>query len=145
MTFSRSTTIDWQGTIMEGAGTLTAGTGAFTQTVTFPKRIGAAEGTTSPEELIAAAHATCFCMVVTGALGRANATTTATHVTCTITADKGDAGIKIVTSKLEATAEGLTGLDAAGFDKLVKDADAKCPVSNLLRSGLAIEIETRVK
>lgn len=145
MTFSRSTTINWQGSIMEGAGTLTAGTGAFTQKVTFPKRIGEAEGTTSPEELIAAAHATCFAMVVTGALGRANATTTSTTVKCTVTADKGDAGIKIVTSKIEATAEGLTGLDAAGFDKLVKEADAKCPVSNLLRSGLTIEVSTSVK
>jgi osmotically inducible protein OsmC len=145
MTFSRSTTINWQGSIMEGAGTLTAGTGAFTQKVSFPKRIGEPEGTTSPEELIAAAHATCFAMVVTGALGRANATTKSTTVKCTVTADKGDAGIKIVSSKLEATAEGLTGLDAAGFDKLVKEADAKCPVSNLLRSGLAIEVSTSVK
>jgi len=145
MTFSRSTTIDWKGSIMEGAGTLAAGTGAFTQTVTFPKRIGAAEGTTSPEELIAAAHATCFAMVVTGALGRANAKTTNTSVKCTITADKGDAGIKITTSKLEVTAEGLEGLDAAGFDALVKKADAGCPVSNLLRSGLTIEISTSTK
>lgn len=144
MTFSRSTTIDWKGTIMEGAGELKAGTGAFTQTVSFPKRIGEADGTTSPEELIAAAHATCFAMVVTGALGRANAKTASTSVKCTITADKGDAGIKITTSKIEVTAKGLEGLDAAGFDKLVKEADGKCPVSNLLRSGLSIEIMTSV-
>lgn len=144
MTFSRSTTITWQGTIMEGAGTLTAGTGAFTTKVTFPRRIGEPEGTTSPEELVAGAHATCYAMVVTGALGRANATTKSMTVKCTVTADKGDAGIKLITSKLEVTAVGLTGLDAAGFDKLAKDAEGKCPISNTLRPTMAIEVVTSV-
>ena len=78
MTFSRSTTVNWQGSIMEGAGTLTAGTGAFSTKVTFPRRIGEPEGVTSPEELLAGSHAVCYAMVVTGALGRANATTTTT-------------------------------------------------------------------
>ncbi len=51
MTFSRQREVDWQGTIMEGAGTAKAGTGAFTLPVTFPRRIGEPEGATSPEEL----------------------------------------------------------------------------------------------
>ena len=121
MTFSRTTTVNWQGSIMEGAGTLTAGTGAFSTKVSFPRRIGEPEGVTSPEELLAGSHAVCYAMVVTGALGRANATTTKTTVTCTVTADKGDAGINIVKSELSVTAEGLTGLDAAGLDALCQD------------------------
>jgi osmotically inducible protein OsmC len=145
MTFSRTSTINWQGTIMEGGGALAAETGAFKTNVTFPKRIGAPDGSTSPEELIAAAHATCFAMVVAGAMGRANASTKSTTVKCTVTADKGDAGIKLTTSKLEVTAEGLAGLDAAGFDALVKKADAGCPISNVLRPTMAIEISTAVK
>jgi osmotically inducible protein OsmC len=145
MTFSRSTTINWQGSIMEGAGTLTAGTGAFTQNVTFPKRIGEAEGTTSPEELIAAAHATCYAMVVTGALGRANAKTKSTTVKCTVTADKGDAGINVVKSELELTAEGLEGLDAAGLDALAQDAKMKCPISKALNPSIEITVKTSVK
>lgn len=145
MTFSRSTTVTWQGSIMEGTGTLAAGTGAFTTKVTFPKRIGEPEGTTSPEELMAGSHAVCYAMVVTGALGRANATTKSTTVTCKITADKGDAGIKLITSELHAEAEGLTGLDAAGFDKLAKEAEGKCPISNALRPSLAITVTTSVK
>ena len=145
MTFSRHATVNYTGTIMEGSGTATAGTGAFNVPVSFPRRIGEPEGVTSPEELIAAAHATCYAMVVTGALGRANATTTRTSVVCTITADKGDAGIKITTSKLDVTAEGLTGMDAAAFDKMAKEAEAKCPVSNALRGSLAIEVVTKVK
>jgi osmotically inducible protein OsmC len=145
MTFSRSTTVTWQGSIMEGTGKLEAGTGAFTTNVSFPRRIGEAEGTTSPEELMAGSHAVCYAMVVTGALGRANATTKSTTVKCTITADKGDAGIKLTNSKLEVVAEGLTGLDADGFDKLCKEAEGKCPISNALRPSLAIEVVTSVK
>ena len=144
-TFSRSTTVNWAGSIMEGGGTAEAGTGAFSLPVAFPNRIGDAAGKTSPEELIAASHAVCYAMVVAGALGRANATTKATAVKCTVTADKGDAGIKITNSKLELTAEGLTGMDAAAFEKMAREAEGKCPVSNLLRSGLAIELTVSVK
>ncbi len=145
MTFSRHATVNYAGTIMEGKGTATAGTGAFSVPVSFPRRIGEPEGVTSPEELIAAAHATCYAMVVTGAIGRANATTTKLSVTCTITADKGDAGIKLTTSKLEVTAEGLKGMDAAAFEKMAKEAEGKCPVSAALRGNLAIEVVAKVK
>jgi osmotically inducible protein OsmC len=144
-TFSRSTTVNWAGSIMEGGGTAEAGTGAFSLPVAFPNRIGDAAGKTSPEELIAASHAVCYAMVVAGALGRANASTKATSVKCTVTADKGDAGIKITNSKLELTAEGLTGMDAAAFEKMAREAEGKCPVSNLLRSGLTIDLTVSVK
>lgn len=143
--FSRTATVDWNGTIMEGKGQIKAGTGAFTVSATFPSRIAEKGDTTSPEELIAAAHATCYAMVLAGMLGRNNASTTATHVTCTITADKGDAGIKIATSKLDVVAEGLTGMSAADFDAKAKEAEGKCPVSNALRQALAIEVTTTVK
>jgi osmotically inducible protein OsmC len=145
MTFSRNATVDWNGTIMEGGGTASAGSGAFSVPVSFPRRIGEAQGVTSPEELIAASHATCYAMVVAGALGRANASTSRTSVTCTITADKGDAGIKITNSKLELTAEGLTGMDAAAFEKMAREAEGKCPVSNLLRTGLTIDVVVTVR
>jgi osmotically inducible protein OsmC len=145
MTFSRHVTVDWQGSIMEGKGSAKAGTGAFTLPVTFPRRIGEPEGSTSPEELIAAAHATCFAMVIAATLGRKGATSAATHVTCTITADKGDAGIKIVTSKLEVVAEGLQGISASDFEAAAKEAETKCPVSNALRNNLAIEVVVTVK
>jgi len=144
-TFSRSATVDWAGTIMEGTGTVKAATGAFSLPVSFPRRIGDAQGVTSPEELIAAAHATCYAMVVTGALGRANASTKQTSVNCTVTADKGDAGIRVLNSHLEVIATGLTGMDAAAFDKMAKEAEAKCPVSNALRGSLSIDVVTKVQ
>ena len=144
MTFSRSATCDYTGTIMEGQGMTKAGTGAFTVPVAFPRRIGEAEGFTSPEELVAAAHAACYAMVITGALGRANAKWSKASVTCTITAHKGDEGIRLKTSKLDVTVEGLEGLDAAAFDELAKKAEGGCPISITLRPSLAIEVTTKV-
>jgi len=141
MTFSRNATVNYSGSIMEGKGTAAAGSGAFSVPVSFPRRIGEPEGVTSPEELVAAAHATCYAMVVTGALGRATGVTWSNvSVKCTITADKGDAGIKLTNSKLEVTAGGLNGMDAAAFEKMAKEAEGKCPVSNALRGSLAIDV-----
>jgi osmotically inducible protein OsmC len=145
MTFSRTATIDWNGGLMDGGGVVKAGTGAFEVPVTFPRRIGEPEGVTSPEELIAAAHATCFAMVLAGALGRNNAKTKKTHVKCTISADKTDAGIKIAKSRLEVEVEGLEGIDAGSLESLAKEAEGRCPVSNALRGWLAIEVATLVR
>ena len=107
--FSRSVTVDWAGSIMEGKGQAKAGSGAFTLPVTFPSRIGEPAGQTSPEELIAAAHASCFAMALNATVGRKGGAIANTHVTATVIADKSEAGIKLTTSKLKVVAEGLTG------------------------------------
>lgn len=143
--FSRHVTVDWQGGIMDGNGTAKAGTGAFNLPVTFPRRIGEPEGATSPEELIAASHGTCYAMVIAATLGRKGASAARTQVTCTVTGEKTDAGLKILSSKLHLTAEGLQGIDAAGFTELAKQAEGGCPVSNALRGNLAIDVEVTVK
>lgn len=145
MTFSRFATVDWTGGLMDGQGQVKAGSGAFSVPATFPRRIGEPEGVTSPEEFIAAAHATCFSMVVAGALGRNNATVRSLHVKCTIAADKTDAGIKIARATLEVNCEGLQGIDAAGFESLAREAEGKCPVSNALRGWLAIDVKTHCR
>jgi osmotically inducible protein OsmC len=143
--FSRNATVHWQGPIMEGSGEAKAGTGAFSLPVSFPRRIGDPQGGTSPEELIAAAHAICYAMVINASIGRKGGSIAKTHVTCTVTADKGDSGIKITTSKLALTVEGLTGMASAAFDAFAKEAEKGCPVSNALRGSVAIEVETVVK
>jgi osmotically inducible protein OsmC len=143
--FERHVDVDWTGSVMEGKGDMKAGTGAFTLPVTFPSRIGDAGGKTSPEELMAAAHAACYSMALNGALGRKEGVTKdRTVVRATITADKGEAGIKIQSSKLEVTAYGLKGLDAAGFEALAKEAEGKCPVSNAYRGTMTITVEAKV-
>ena len=142
-TFSRNVTVNWEGSIMEGKGTAKAGSGAFTLPVTFPARIGEPAGKTSPEELIAAAHATCFAMALNATVGRKGGAIAKTDVTATVTADKGDAGIKIVSSKLSVTAYGLTGIPKEQFAEVAKEAEGKCPVSNALRGSLTIELDAK--
>ena len=142
-TFSRNVTVNWEGSIMEGKGTAKAGSGAFTLPVTFPARIGEPAGKTSPEELIAAAHATCFAMALNATVGRKGGAIAKTDVTATVTADKGDAGIKIVSSKLSVPAHGLTGIPKEQFAEVAKEAEGKCPVSNALRGSLTIELDAK--
>jgi osmotically inducible protein OsmC len=144
-TFSRHVDVDWSGSIMEGKGTAKAGSGAFSLPVTFPARIGEPQGHTSPEELIAAAHAACYAMALNATVGRKNGSIGRTRVTATVTADKTDAGIKITTSALKVVAEGLQGIDKGQFAEVAREAESKCPVSNALRGSLKIELETEVK
>ncbi len=143
-TFSRQVEVKWNGGIMDGKGEAKAGSGAFTLPVSFPTRIGEPAGNTSPEELIAAAHASCYAMALNATLGRKNAKAATTVVTATVTADKGDAGIKIVASKLSVTVSGLEGLDAAQFADVAREAEGKCPVSNALRNNLQIDVDAKV-
>src|SRR5688572_8712110 len=144
MTFERTVEVDWAGSVMEGKGTAKAGSGAFTLPVTFPARVGESGGKTSPEELMAAAHAACYAMALNATLGRKNASADRTVVTATVTADKTDAGIKIQSSKLAVTAHGLKGLNAAQFSEVAKEAEGKCPVSNAYRGSMQITVDARV-
>ena len=144
-TFSRTVTVDWAGSIMEGKGSVKAGTGAFTLPVTFPARIGEPAGHTSPEELMAASHAACYAMALNATLGRKGGSAARTLITATVTADKSEAGIKLVSSKLKATAEGLQGVDKTQFTEIAREAEGKCPISNALRGTMQIDVEADVK
>jgi osmotically inducible protein OsmC len=144
-TFSRHVDVEWNGSIMEGKGQVTAGSGAFTLPVTFPARIGEPAGHTSPEELIAAAHAACFAMALNATVGRKGGSIAKTRVTATVTADKGESGIKLTTSKLTVVAEGLQGIEKGDFAAVAKQAEGGCPISNALRGSLQIELETDVR
>src|SRR3954453_10784068 len=144
-TFSRNVTVNWEGSLMEGKGSAKAGSGAFTLPVSFQRRIGEAEGQTSPEELVAAAHASCFAMALNATVGRKGGSIGKTHITATVTADKGPSGIKLMTSKLTVVAEGLQGIAADDFAAVAKEAEGGCPISNALRGSLQIELETEVR
>jgi osmotically inducible protein OsmC len=142
-TFSRNVTVNWEGPIMEGKGTAKAGSGAFNLPVSFPRRIGDAEGVTSPEELIAAAHASCYAMALNATVGRKGGAIAKTDITATVTADKGEAGIKITNSKLTVVAHGLTGIPKEQFAEVAREAEGKCPVSNALRGALQIDVDAK--
>ena len=144
-TFSRHVDVDWSGSIMEGKGNVKAGSGAFTLPVTFPARIGEPQGHTSPEELIAAAHAACYAMALNATVGRKGGSIGRTRVTATVSADKGEAGITITTSKLKVVAEGLQGIEKGQFAEVAREAESNCPVSNALRGSRKIELETETR
>ena len=143
--FSRKVDVDWSGSILEGKGQIKAGTGAFTLPVTFPARVGEPGGLTSPEELMAASHATCYAMALNATVGRKGGSIARTHVTATIVADKGEAGITVTTSRLKVVAEGLQGIEKAQFPEVAREAEGKCPISNALRGSLKIELEAEAR
>jgi len=137
----RSAHVTWAGNVARGTGHLTGNTGAFTDLpFSLPTRIGAAEGKTSPEELLAAAHAGCLTMSLASELTQAGTPPEQLEVTCKIVMDEvGDEGHQIVASQV------TIGGDAGGLDdELIARAHAGCPFSTLLgKAGVAVEI-TRV-
>lgn len=143
-TFSRHVDVEWNGTLMEGNGRTKAGTGAFDVPVTFPSRIGEGDGKTTPEEMLAASHGVCYAMGLAATLGRQGGKARRLRVTTTVTADKGEAGIKIVSSHIKAHAEGLEGIDAARFEEVARTAEQRCPISNAIRGNVNITVESAV-
>lgn len=142
--FERHVTVGWHGGLVDGHGEAKAGSGAFSVPVTWASRIGEPAGKTSPEELMAAAHAACYAMVMASQLGKKGGSADRLDISATVVADKGDAGIKITTSKLKAVAHGLKGIDAAAFIALASEAEKGCPVSNAYRGTMHITVEAHV-
>jgi osmotically inducible protein OsmC len=139
-TFTRHADVTWEGSLREGTGEARAGTGAFALPVTFPSRVEDPLGRTSPEELIAAAHAACYAMALSATMGRKNMSAKRLQVRATVTALL-ENGIKIQSSHLVVTAEGLQGVEPAAFAGVAREAEGGCPVSNALRGALTIEVE----
>jgi lipoyl-dependent peroxiredoxin len=140
--FSRHVDVEWNGGLMDGNGTAKAGTGAFSVPVTFPSRINEkGDDKTTPEELLAASHAICFAMVLTNTISKQGGKARKVRVTATVTADKGDAGIKVVSSNLKATVEGLEGIDKAKLSELATGAEKGCPISNAIRGNVNVTVD----
>jgi lipoyl-dependent peroxiredoxin len=139
--FARHVDVEWTGGLMDGNGTAAAGSRAFSLPVTFPSRIAEREdGKTTPEELLAGAHAVCYAMVLTNTIGKQGGTASRIRVTATITADKSDAGIKVASSHLDAKVEGLQGIDVSKLQELATGAEKGCPISNAIRGSVNITV-----
>jgi lipoyl-dependent peroxiredoxin len=142
--FARHADVEWTGGLLDGNGNTTAGTGAFTLPVTFPSRIAEqGDGKTTPEELLAASHAVCYTMVLTNTITKQGGKASRIKVTATVTGEKSDAGLKVVSSKLTATVEGLQGIDASKLQELATGAEKGCPISNAIRGNVAITVDAR--
>ena len=131
MATDRRAAVTWKGSLLEGSGTIDSTTsGAIgAQSVSWPARsTDDAGGSTSPEELIAAAHAACFSMALSAGLSKAGNEPEQLHTTATVTFQPGE-GI----TKIALTVEGrVAGIDQAGFVAAASEAKQNCPVSQAL-------------
>ena len=87
------------------------------------------------------AHAVCYAMVLANTIGKQGGTARRIRVTATVTGDRSDAGLKVVSSDLKAVVEGLEGIDRAGISDLAKNAEKGCPISNAIRGNVAISVD----
>jgi lipoyl-dependent peroxiredoxin len=131
----------WEGSLFEGKGELefvSSGIGRFP--VTWASRVEKADGRTSPEELIAAAHASCYAMALSNTLAGDGTPPERLHVVATVSLDpKQGGGVEVTKSALEVTGT-VPGLDQAGFQAAAERGEQACPISNALRGNLQITV-----
>jgi lipoyl-dependent peroxiredoxin len=138
----RTAEIVWEGNVARGQGRMTGGSGAFGELpFTLATRIGAPEGKTSPEELLASAHGACFTMSLASELTQAGTPPGRLEVTCRIVMDEvPEQGHQIVGSVVTVRAD-VDGADGAALDAAIEKADEGCPFSALLkRAGADVRI-----
>jgi lipoyl-dependent peroxiredoxin len=140
---TRTARTAWTGALQDGSGEVTlasSGVGEFD--VSFPKRTAdRAEGTTSPEELIAAAHSSCYAMALSAEIGNAGGTVQSLNVNADVTLGPDPAGgFHIPTIKLTVRGK-ASGIDAAAFQTAAEAAKAGCPVSKALAGVGTIELD----
>jgi lipoyl-dependent peroxiredoxin len=139
----RTAEVTWDGNVARGKGAITAATGAFgALPFSLPTRIGAAEGKTSPEELLAAAHAGCLAMSLASELTSDGTPPGHLDVRCTIVMDEvPDEGHQIVGSNVVVRAA-VEGVSDDALAEAIERAHASCPFSTLLgKAGVAVDIQ----
>ena len=131
---------------MSGSGVVSASTsGAFTELpVTWASRTESADGRTSPEELIAAAHASCFCMALSHGLGEAGTPPQKLEVSATVAFEPVEGGFKVASSRLTVRGS-VSGIDAAGFSQAAEAAKDGCPISQALKGNVELSVEATLE
>ena len=128
----------WKGSLKEGSGLLSTGSGALVEKpYSFKTRFEGEQGT-NPEELIGAAHAGCFSMAFSMILGQAGFTPDKIETTAAISLEPKDGGFAITASHLDVTAS-IPGIDEATFQDLAGKAKAGCPVSKVLNAEITMD------
>lgn len=129
----RKAEAQWEGSLQDGKGAMRLGGGAYEGPYSFKSRFEDGNGT-NPEELIAAAHAGCFSMALTGALGRAGHASNSVRTTAGVHLNKTDEGFRIQQIDLVTEAD-VPGLDDATFQEIAETAKKTCPVSAVLAAA----------
>jgi osmotically inducible protein OsmC len=137
---TRSAKADWQGEIKRGGGSVSTETGALDAQYNFSGRFESGAGT-NPEELLGAAHASCFSMALSLGLSQAGTPPERLETSADVTIDQVEGGFGITKIALKVTGR-VPGLDAAGFEQVAQGAKAGCPVSKALASVPEITLET---
>lgn len=144
---TRTARTAWNGTLQEGSGQVELSSSQVgTYEVSFPKRAAEdAGGTTSPEELIAAAHSACFAMQLSANVAEAGGTPVALEVSADVSLgpDKDNGGFRLTAIRLTVRGE-VEGLDAAAFEQAAQAAKAGCPVSKAL-TGVDITLDAALE
>lgn len=140
MAATRMAKVVWEGDLMKGKGRITAGSsGLFKDAaVTWASRTEGSDGRTSPEELLAAAHASCFSMALSNELAKNGTPAEKLEVQAQVTFDQ--SSLKVTKSALEVKAK-VSGLDSATFQKIAVGAKNGCPVSGALKNNVDISLE----
>jgi osmotically inducible protein OsmC len=146
MSAIRRAEVSWSGDLATGTGTVSARSSAAFDSlpVSWAARTESPEGKTSPEELLAAAHASCFAMAFSGGLGRAGTPPTRLEVAADVTFDKVEAGWRVVSSAL--TVRGVVpGMSSEDFIAAAEAAKDGCPVSQALKSNVELSVDAALE
>lgn len=139
----RSASAQWKGSLKEGRGVFDVESGNIPQQAyTWSTRFGDAKGT-NPEELVAAAHASCFSMALSAELGKASITPESIDTKAVLTMEKTDAGMTVTGIHLDVRAK-IPGNDAGAFEKAAQAAKSGCPISRLLAPGAKITMDAKL-
>lgn len=144
---TRSAAVSWEGNLARGDGRITAATsGAFAGLpYSLPSRVGKPEGKTSPEELVAAAHAGCFAMSLAGELTKAGSPPGRLDVTSTCIVDEVEGrGHLVVGAELHVRAQ-VDGVDPTEFARVAEIAEEGCTISALLRASGTVSLDARLE
>jgi osmotically inducible protein OsmC len=140
----RTASTTWEGSLARGNGTIKPDSGAYEGLpVTWAARTESPGGKTSPEELAAAAHSSCFAMALSLCLGERKTPPGRLDVSATVTLDEVDGKPTVVSSALTVRGQ-VSGLDAGGFQEAVDEAAALCPISRLF-AGAKISVDARLE
>ena len=142
----RTATVTWSGDLASGRGSVSAGTSElFTDLpISWGSRTKDPDERTSPEELLAAAHASCFAMAFSGGLARAGTPPEHLHVEAEVTFDKLEGGWTVVSSALTVLGR-APGCSAAEFQAAAEDAKDGCPISRALAGNVALSVEATLE
>ena len=138
--------VTWSGDLFSGSGTIDyVSSGAFTRLpVTWASRTEKSDGRTSPEELLAAAHASCFSMAFSNHLAKQGLTAERLKTTARVTFAKGDNGWKVASSALEVHGW-VPGADQATFAELAEAAKDGCPISNAIMNNVELSVQATLE